>query len=414
MQRYLYTALAVLVVACGSNGGSDDDAPPIDGDTGPSGDGPLALAMFDTHCLSVPDPDVSAGPDLVGTAIQWSAYFHTKDGGLDHTYTWDAFRGSLVSDTHIVYDPAVERWFLTTIVDLGNGSFGVQIMVSTDATATDWKASVPIEMPRLIDDPQPTITSDAVVITESGPCLWVLDKAPLIAGNAPTVDAATCSLQQNNQVAAVKYGTPAEATAYAITMSDSTHLNWISVDGTQVTEHELAVAEVDEVPTFGGITQYGQNLESGQVKAMWQRDHLVWSKTVVCPTGTCVRLFDVDTAANTVATHDFAMDGTQLFYGGPGLDQYGNIWVLMAAAAPDGPVGLALAGVRASGTVEEPMLIVTGQSQLSSDRFGDFFSAAQDPVDGSLWLIGQYASTANPELNPENTAGCKVVHATVD
>src|SRR5262249_35146064 len=144
------------------------------------------------------------------------------------------------------------------------------------------------------------------------------------------------------------------------------------------------------------------DLESGQVKAMWQRNHLVWSKTVMCPTGTCVRLFDVDTALGTVTSQDFSMSGTQLFFGGAGLDKYGNAWVLMAAAQPNGPVGLALAGLRASGRVEEPSLIVTGTSRLDSERFGDYFSAAQDPADGSLWLIGQYAGMRRPDLNPEN------------
>jgi hypothetical protein len=432
MNRSVTAAILIFGAACGGHGattdassGNRDGAGSGSGtaDGGGSGsgdpDGAAAVAMFDTHCLSTPDPDVAAGPDLVGTAIQWHAYFHKKSGELDHTYTWGAFKGSLVSDSHIVYDPIRQRWFITTIVDLGNDRFGVQVMASSDAGATQWKASVPIEMPRLIDDPQPTVTSDKVVITESGPCVWALDKDALLAGNAPVVASSRCDLQQDNQVAAVKYGAPMPAAAYAITMSDPTHLNWISVDGTPaahdvaVKEHLVQVARVDEVPTFGGVKQYGQDLESGQVKAMWQRGHLVWTKTVTCSTGTCVRLFDVDTAAGTVASHDFALAGTQLFFGGPGLDKYGNAWVLMAAARPDGAVGLALAGVRASGKVEAPKLIVTGQSQLDGDRFGDYFSASMDPIDGSLWLIGQYASVKDAGKNSENTAGCKVVHVTV-
>src|SRR5262249_59960091 len=117
---------------------------------GAATEGALELAMFDTHCLSTPDPDVAAGLSLVSSAIQWSAYFHRKDGTLDHTYSWQAMRGSLVSDTHIVYDPSTERWFITTIVDLGGGRFGVQIMARPHATPGGWKASGPLEMPRLL------------------------------------------------------------------------------------------------------------------------------------------------------------------------------------------------------------------------------------------------------------------------
>jgi hypothetical protein len=431
----LALAFGVTVAACGGsvntnpNGNADGgggpgqpDGAPGEPDSGPpigNGDGPFTVTSFDTHCLSTPDPDVAASPDLVATAIQWTAYFHKKDGTLDHTYVWDAHRGNLVSDTHIVWDPGLSRWFLTTIVDLGGGSFGVQIMASTDAAASNWKASVPIELPRLIDDPQPTVTSDKLVITESGPCVWALDKQKLLAGDAPSVDAITCDVNQDNQLAAVKFGTPVPTTGYAITMSDSTHLNFVTTEGTPnggnltATEHQITVPEVDEVPTFGGLTQHGMDIESGQVKAMWQRDHLAWSKTVRCASGSCVRLFDIDTATSTATSTDFSIPGTQLFYGGAALDKYGNAWVLMAEATPNGSVGLALGGVRASGTVEPAKIIVEGQSALSGNRFGDYFSAAQDPVDGSVWLIGQYAAT-NSDLNDENSAGCKVVHVTVN
>jgi hypothetical protein len=412
-----WAVLCAIATACGSNGGaakSDGAVPDTSADAKP--DPSYSVQTFDTHCLGTPDPDVAAGPDLVGTAIQWNAYFYRKDGTPDHTYTWTAAQGSLVSDTHIVYDPTAARWLISTIVSLGGGSYGVQVMTSSDQTATTWAASVPIMMPRLIDNPQPTVTADKVVFTESGPCVWVLDKTPLFAGNAPEVSASSCSLAQDNQVAGVKAGAPAPMTAYAITMADASHLNWISVDGTQgagnvtVVQHQIAVPIVNEVPTFGGITQYGQGLESGQVKAMWQNGKLVWAKTVNCATGTCTRLFTVDTGANTATSHDFGLASTQLFFGVPGLDSVGDTWLLAAAAPPAGAVGLALAGIRASGAIVDAAMIVSGQSQLSGNRFGDFFSAAQDPSDGSTWLIGQYASTSNPTLNPENTAGCKVVH----
>jgi hypothetical protein len=273
--------VATVGVACGGNAthGATDAAPAPE-DSAPDAqvipDPPYTVQTFDTHCLGTPDPDVAAGPDLVGSVIQWNAYFHRKDGTPDHTYTWTAAQGSLVGDTHIVYDFTAARWLITTIVSLGGGSFGVQVMTSTDSSAMAWHASVPIVMPRLIDNPQPTVTSDKVVITESGPCVWVLDKPPLFAGGAPQVSAASCSLQQDNQVAAVKSGSAAPSTAYAITMSDPSHINWISTDGTTaggnvaVVQHSVPIAAISEIPTFGGVTQYGQDLESGQVKAMWQ------------------------------------------------------------------------------------------------------------------------------------------------
>jgi hypothetical protein len=410
----------------GSGGGSPPDARAADTavtsppDTRPATGDP-ELQMFDSPCLGTPDPDVAAGPTLIGTAIQWNAHFFKRDGTLDHNYKWSALRGSLVSDTHIVYDNPSKRWYMTTIVSLGGGRFGVQFMVSGDENARDWKLSIPIEMPRLIDDPQPTVTSDKVVITESGKCVWVLDKAALMAGNAPLVKETSCMVAQNNQVAAVKFGPQPPSTAYAIVMSDSTHINWLSVEGTpaagnvMLTEHKLAVPMVNEVP-LAGITQNNlAGLESGQVKAMWHRGHLTWSKTVRCPSGSCIRTFDVDTTANTVTSNDFALDATQLFYGVPGLDGAGNAWVLAAATKKDGFVGLALAGRSVSGQLFAPRQIVMGGAGIAGSgliRFGDYFSAAQDPTDGTLWMIGQYATATKTSLNPENNTGCKVVHVT--
>ena len=127
----------------------------------------------------------------------------------------------------------------------------------------------------------------------------------------------------------------------------------------------------DSVPTLKRLLEYEPRSMSGQPPIVWDR-------------------------AEGIQVHD----------------KYGNMWVLMAAAKPNDSVGLALGGVRADGTVEPAKIIVQGQSQLSGERFGDYFAGAQDPVDGSVWLIGQYASTMS-DLNDENSAGCKVVHVTV-
>jgi hypothetical protein len=120
--------------------------------------------------------------------------------------------------------------------------------------------------------------------------------------------------------------------------------------------------------------------------------------------------------ANTVKSDDFSMAGTQLFYGASGFDKFGNMWLLTASAKPAGFVGLSLAGRSATGTVRAPKEIVPGLAAIPGGggliRFGDYASAAQDPVDGSTWLIGQYANNAKGPLNPENNAGCKVVHVT--
>jgi hypothetical protein len=405
-------------------GGGGDSGPPSGSDGGGSGgNGSPTVQTFDTSCLSVPDPDVAAGPDLFGMVGQWNAYFYKKsDGSLDHKYTWKALQGNLVSDTHIVYDPSSKRWFLTTILDLGNNQYGVQVMVSDDASAATWHTSIPATMTGLIDNPEPTVTSDKVVLVFHGNCLWTVDKTSLYADNAAVVQPSTCALMPSDNVVAVKYGGMPPSTGYAVTLNDDSTLNWISVDGTQaggnvqVQQHPITVPTIDAVPVFGGVTQNGMDIESGEVKAMWQGGHLVWAKTVKCASGACERVFDIDTTSNTATSHDFSLAGTQLWFGVPGLDKWGNTWVVMAEATPSGNVGLALAGIYASGKTYAPDIIVKGQSAITGgNRFGDYFSAAQDPVDGSSWLIGQYAAMPGNPLNTEGgSQGCKVVHVTVN
>ena len=72
-------------------------------------------------------------------------------------------------------------------------------------------------------------------------------------------------------------------------------------------------------------------------------------------------------------------------------------------------------GVYSSGKTYDPTVIVTGTAQINNGgantRWGDYYSAAQDPTDGSTWLIGQYGG-APAGLNSESNAGCKVVHVT--
>jgi hypothetical protein len=246
----------------------------------------------------------------------------------------------------------------------------------------------------------------------------------LQAGNAPVVPPTSCTVKQNNQIYAVKYGLDVPTTAYGITGVDSSTLNWIAVDGTpagndvKITEHQIKVAQYNEVPVFGGLKQNNMDLESPGVKAMWDQNHLVWTKTMKCPAGstgcTVMRLFDVNTMANSIQSTDYILPGTQMFNGAAGIDKQGDVWILAGQAVTTGSVGLALMGHSAAGMNYAPSIIVPGGAPLTGNRYGDYAAAAQDPVDGSLWMINQYAAASKADgMNGENSpAACKVVHLT--
>src|SRR5262249_54534102 len=97
----------------------------------------------------------------------------------------------------------------------------------------------------------------------------------------------------------------------------------------------------------------------------------------------------------------------------PGVDKYQNVWMVSASSTKQGPIGISLMGKYAAGTEYAPKKILNGTLQLDGNsplRFGDYASAAQDPVDGSLWLIQMYGGT-KPNTEGSN-AGCRAVHVT--
>jgi hypothetical protein len=369
-------------------------------------------AQIDVPCSDVPpDPDVAAGPDLVGVANQGTIFFYGKNGTLDHRYMLKPPEGRSLGDTHISYDLSSGRWFISEIASgVGGTGFGVALFASSDATAQSWKISLPIRVPALIDDPIITVTGDKVVVSEHGSRLWVMDKAAVIDGTVANVMPAASNIASNDQVYGVKHGPVVPSTAYLVTMADATHVNWITVDGTPATndvmvrQHQVAVPAVNALPVFGYVTQQGGSmLESGGVEAMWQADHLYWSKSIRCGAVSCIHVFDVDTATNTVDSFDLGMPGRYLFWGVPGVDGRGNVWVLMSEVTATTAPGLALGGRMAAGDVVPPTVILEGTAPHNGNRFGDYYGMAQDPVDGTLWGIGEYGGAGGRGV-------CRVVH----
>jgi hypothetical protein len=200
-------------------------------------------------------------------------------------------------------------------------------------------------------------------------------------------------------------------------------LAWLAVDGTHATNDVtmktkmITVPSVDSYP-FGpplfAARVKGATYEAGEVKAMAQGGHLYWAKTVTCGDRLCERFFDIDTATNTVKSTDFDFAGHSLWFGVPGVDKNRNVWMLATASTPTGPMGLALMGVYSSGLLYAPTSILAGAAQVGTGmvRMGDYASAAQDPVDGSVWLIGMYGAMKPNPLNSENNLGCRAVHVT--
>jgi hypothetical protein len=138
--------------------------------------------------------------------------------------------------------------------------------------------------------------------------------------------------------------------------------------------------------------------------AEWHAGHLWWSQSGKCGADVCPRMFEVNTDTGVARDFDFALPGAILWSCAPGLDRNGNMFALMAQTSGATPVSLAVGGMTAAGQMIKPQTVWKGTGTFPAPEFGDFFDAAQDPADGTVWAVGNYAASGE--------CGARVVHIT--
>jgi hypothetical protein len=266
--------------------------------------------------------------------------------------------------------------------------------------------------PTNLDNPQLVVTSDKVSLLVFD-CVYTMDKAAVLAANGqPLASISTCGIKHTDQTYAVDYGTSVPATAYFAVMSDASHFNWVSVEGTpkagnvKMTQHPVALSRpFTPIPAFPGVMAFGGMVtrNSGNM-AEWHAGHLWWSQSGRCGADVCPRMFDVNTETGVLRDFDLAMPGTTLWSAAPGIDKDGNMFALMAQTNASTPISLAVGGMTREGALIPPQSAWKGTGTFPAPQFGDFFDAAQDPMDGSVWAVGNYAAGGD--------CGARVVHIT--
>jgi hypothetical protein len=356
------------------------------------------------------DLDIAVGPTVVGVATNPGvANFYMKSGAL--AYKTNPFPGAGVGDAHISWDHSSRRFFFSTLQNKGGDA--AWIAVSTDETGKAWTTPARVMGPTSLDNPQLVVTSDKVALLVFD-CIYTMDKQAVMTANGqPIPSTSSCGIKHTDQTYAVDYGPDVPATAYFAVMSDDAHFNWITVEGTpkagnvKMTQHMVAVSTpFKRIPAFPGVTAYGGLVtrNSGNM-AEWHAGHLWWSQSGKCGAGgldVCPRLFDVDTATGVLRDFDFALPGAALWSCAPGLDKDGNMYALMAHSNAATPLGLAVGGMTNTGAMIPPQPVMKGVGTFPAEQFGDFFDAAQDPVDGTVWAVGNYAASGK--------CGARVVH----
>jgi hypothetical protein len=401
----------------GGGGGSSarDAAPELDAaaDARTAADAPVtsggfpAIETFDVEACH--DLDIAAGPTVVGVATNPGVVnFYTKKGAL--AYKTEPFPGAGMGDAHLSWDQSSRRFFFSTLQ--AKGGDAAWLAVSTDETGKTWSPPARVMGPTDLDNPQLVVTSDKVSLLVFD-CVYTMDKDAVIAANGkPIASTSSCGIKHTDQTYAVDYGPDVPATAYFAVMSDDAHFNWITVEGTpkagnvKLTQHMVALSRpFTRIPAFPGVTAYGGMVtrNSGNM-AEWHAGHLWWSQSGKCGADVCPRLFDVNTETGVLRDFDLALPGNVLWSCAPGIDKDGNMFALMAQTSASTPLSLAVGGMTTGGKLIAPQTVWKGTATFPAAEFGDFFDAAQDPVDGTVWALGNYAANGK--------CGARVVHIT--
>jgi len=397
--------------AQGGEGGRDAAAADAAQDARAGAEAPVASGSFpkvDTFDVEAcHDLDIAVGHTVVGVATNPGvANFYGKDGKL--AYKTQPFPGAAVGDAHISWDESSKRFFFSTLQ--AKGGDAAWISVSTDETGKSWTPPAKVMGPTSLDNPQLVVTSDKVALLVFD-CVFTMDKSAVLEANGqPIPSVKNCGIKHTDQTYAVDYGPTVPATAYFAVMSDDAHFNWISVEGTpkagnvKLTQHMVALSKpFTRIPAFPGVTAFGGMVtrNSGNM-AEWNAGHLWWSQSGKCGADVCPRMFEVNTETGVARDFDFALPGFTLWSCAPGLDKDGNMFALMAQTNSTTPVSLAVGGMTAAGGMIKPQTVWKGTGDFPAPQFGDFFDAAQDPVDGTVWAVGNYAANGK--------CGARVVH----
>jgi hypothetical protein len=138
--------------------------------------------------------------------------------------------------------------------------------------------------------------------------------------------------------------------------------------------------------------------------AEWDNGHLWWSQAGKCGSDVCPRMFDVNTQTDVLRDFDFALPGYIVWSASPGIDKNGNMFAIMAQTNATTPLSLAVGGMNNAGALIPAQTAWKGTGNFPADEFGDFFDVAQDPADGTVWAVGNYAASGK--------CGARVLHIT--
>ncbi len=405
-------------------------------------------AAFEGHSL---DYVVAAGPQHLILATNDGLALKEKNGTVvaslrNMAAFFDSVRHpqEIVGDPRVIYDPGTERFFLAAIgVDSSNrcspgmcvAHFFVAVSKRSAPAGLDVADWYFYALDATLDGATPTARwadfvqlglNDTVVVltanmnpfgggSNSVNKIRILDKAQLVRGQPVSwtdfVDVKDPSSGQTGFRPALHYDRtdrffllrgcsntgPSAVTVLEIRdalSSPSLSFQSIPVDGCQRLPYAIA-----QQPR-------GRPLSFGAPGAVVYRNKSLWNaESTVAETGGAqvsgVLWYQIDVAAWPAAAvvQTSVLAEADVYYFMPALivDEADNLAMILARSSAVEAASLYYTGRLVSdpaGSLRAPALLKAGTASLflEEDRYGDYFGAALDAIDGSAWLVGQFAS----------------------
>ncbi|HYG56671.1 MAG TPA: hypothetical protein VD902_01195 [Symbiobacteriaceae bacterium] len=392
------------------------------------------LRFADTNAAP-PDVSIGVGPNHIAETINTILAVFDKSGNLVMApvslaaffTTGDFF----VADPKIVFDPLSQRFFMVLIglnTTTNQGKAWIAASQTDDPTGL-WNKYVLTERSDTFPDyPGLGFSSDKITVTANafnilnsnfvGAEFWAIRKTDLVAGVVAPAMTYFAPVFDYFTVQPAESQTPVlDQFMVAVDTFDFVTLHFFRVTGepgiTPVTSDHTTLAMNDgsfppDARQLGGPDI--DTLDDRWLRATW-RDGFLWAAgTGACtPPGdvaprACPRLMQIQTDPAPVIVQDFSYGVTTFdFYdAAPQTDAAGNLVVVFSRSSAAEFAGLHFAGRLASdppNTLSGPALLRVGDRSYDCtfcdpnqpERWGDYFHAVVDPVDGSLWVAGEYA-----------------------
>jgi len=370
-----------------------------------------------------PDPQVAAGPGFVVEMVNLAERVWRTDAGapqLAQTIPLSVLYGTGadgLTDPRILWDASSGRWF-ASISDEDQSSVMLAVSDTADPTGAWSVYSFPAggcaDQPRLgVADGVVVLAADVFQRCEGfaavlGNEVWVVSKEQAVAGAATVSSTSFGPATTYSSLQPVQSLSPT-ATEYLVGVDNqsSRAVHVLTVEGVPpatVTMQQVAAPAILplSLPPDGQQPDPSPPVRTNDdrvLDAVWENGKLWFSANTGCvPAGddavsACARVTEVSTETLTVDWDvNLGRSNAYLYYPAIRPDAAGDLVVVYGESSPQENPAVVVQGRTPDGTFTAPAVVARSRVAHLGDRYGDYFGAAQDPVDpADVWVVGETA-----------------------